>query len=105
MADHAQNSPRGLYAKNKVTLANSTGSVTLTPASGGGAKIANTTGNVTLTPTAGGGVNLGVAAWALTAKSTGIIIGALAKYINVNTTGIRIGTKYIFTTSVAGGGQ
>lgn len=122
MADHANNSPRGLFVKQKITLANSTGSATLTPISGGvkvanstgniqvspssgGLKVASSTGNITLTPTAGGGLNLGVASWALTAKSTGIIIGALAKYLNVNSTGIRIGTKYIFTTSVAGGGQ
>jgi hypothetical protein len=85
-ADHASNSPRGLFIKQKITIANSTGTVTLLP-------------------TAAGGLNLGVSSWSLNAKSTGIIIGTLAKYINVNSTGIRIGTKYIFTTSVAGGGQ
>jgi len=86
MADHPQNSPRGLFSKKAVTLGNSTGSVTLTPSTNNG-------------------LNFGVASWAITAKSTGIIIGSLLKYLNVNSTGIRIGTKYIFTTSVAGGGQ
>jgi hypothetical protein len=123
MATHPQNSPRGLFIKQLIQITNSTGSLALTPVSGGGLKLANSTGNiqltpvsgglkvasstgnVTFTPTSGGGVSLGVSNWALTAKSTGIIIGALLKYLNVNSTGIRIGTKYVFTTSVAGGGQ
>lgn len=92
MADHPQNSPRGLFTRNKITVANSTGNGTMTPYNGG--------------ITFDGGIALsGKTAGKITANSTGAIIadalrvGSKATYITSNSTGVKLGNKYISTNT------
>lgn len=70
---HSQNSPRGLFAKRQITLADTSGnSVNLTSNSSG----------VLLS----GGLQVsGLTAAKITANSTGLLIGS--RYISTNTTG------------------
>jgi len=83
---HPQSSPRGLFAKQKVYV----GAQTLS-------------GNSTGVTFAGAIYPSGLTK-AITANSTAVIvpalrIGALASYITVNSTGIRIGSRYISTNT------
>jgi hypothetical protein len=83
MAIRPQSSPRGVIGKKALVV-------------GGKEITANSTGIIVDAVTIG--------AQAVTANSTSIIvpalrIGALASYITVNSTGIRIGTRYISTNT------
>ena len=86
MPAHPQSSPRGLFAKSSLLI----GSQQLT---------ANSTG-----VTFPGAIYPSGLTKAITANSTAVIlpalrIGSLASYITVNSTGIRIGARYISTNT------
>jgi len=102
MPAHPQSSPRGVIGKSavyvgaKAITANSTGLI----ADGLKVGAVQVTANATaiIVPA------LTVATKAITANSTAIIlpalrIGALASYITVNSTGIKIGARYISTNT------
>lgn len=87
-----QNSPRGLFSKKQITVVPNSGTPTDITA--------NSTG---LLLSAGLAVS-GQSGQKLTANSTAIIlsaarIGTLASYITANSTGIKIGTRYISTNT------
>lgn len=73
MANHPQNSPRGLFMKKKITVA---------------------------TATSGNGSSLTANSTALI-LSAGLSISSTTRYITANTTGIKIGSRYI-STNVTG---
>lgn len=92
MANHPQNSPRGLFGKSVLYAANSTGSVTATPYAAG--------------VTFDGGIGVsGKSTGRLTANSTGLIIangmrvGTKTTYFTSNSTGVKLGNKYISTNT------
>lgn len=103
---HPQSSPRGvigktaLYVGSQALTANSTGVVFAGAVYASGQTGAKITGNSTgiIVPA----VTVGTKA--VTANSTAVIVpalrvGALASYITVNSTGIRIGSRYISTNT------
>jgi hypothetical protein len=86
---HPQSSPRGYFAKKRITFGNSTSTIT-----------SNSTGMI-----ASGKLYVsGLTSKGITSNSTAVIldalrIGTLASYITANSTGIKIGTKYISCNS------
>jgi hypothetical protein len=121
---HPQNSPRGLFTKKRITIGNSTSTITYNSTglvvsgalyvSGSSAAGAKITGNSTAITLGGGAVVTGTVvvgnqavkglisanSTALTLPNVMKITGAHANAtITANSTGIKIGTKYITTNS------
>lgn len=90
----SQNSPKGLIVKRAISITDASGNVT--------AFTGNSTGLVL-----DKGIQLsGLTAQKITANSTAVIasalrIGSLASYITANSTGIKIGTRYISTNTTS----
>lgn len=114
---HPQNSPRGLFSKKAITIAGTTfdaSSITFNSTGAkfvGGIYASNSTAKIltanstTFISSGGLAVSGQAAKGLLTANSTALIlpnsvrVGSLASYISANSTGIKIGTRYISTNT------